>query len=104
MVMHRVFGEMYNLKAISTVIVRLPLAPASKQRAAPPFQLPYTLGFPVQEFDFWQLHSDLLAAALRQAEALMPLASGDPGRAFLSSIDASDRTAISEIAQVLSKS
>jgi hypothetical protein len=65
MVMHRAFGEMYNLKTIAGLLVRLPLNGSDKPgaHAAPPFELPYTLELPQAEIDIWRQHRDLLEAS-----------------------------------------
>jgi hypothetical protein len=64
-VMHKVFAEMYNLKAIAGILVRLPLTDRKKDksRAGPPFQMPYTLAIPMDPVDRWRLHRDLLKGA-----------------------------------------
>lgn len=89
-VMHKIFGEMYNLKAIAGILVRRPLrdAPArgKKQvhepdRAAPPFEMPYTIELPVDETGCWQRHQDILQGALELCGAL--LAEDGPHRAEL---------------------
>jgi hypothetical protein len=71
---HRTFAEMYNLRAIAALLVRLPLdaGDPTGARAAPPFQMPYTLKLPAEEADRWQLHRDLLdtaAAVIADLEA-----------------------------------
>lgn len=59
-VISRIFGEMYNLKAIAGVLVRMPLGdPDDARRAGPPFQMPYTLVLP-PEASFWRLQLELL--------------------------------------------
>lgn len=62
---HRVFVEMYNLRAIAGLLIRLPakadVAPDGL-RAGPPFQMPYTLALPSTEADRWRVHLDLLEA------------------------------------------
>lgn len=64
-IMHRVFAEMYNLKAIAGILVRLPLKdPSNALRAGPPFQMPYTLALPMEAIDRWRLHRDLVRGAL----------------------------------------
>ncbi len=61
MVMHRVFGEMYNLKTIAGLLVRLPLKDdGTGGCAAPPFEMPYTLILPEAERDVWRRHLDLI--------------------------------------------
>lgn len=76
MVMHRAFGEMYNLKTIAGLLVRMsrhdPKNP--KAHAAPPFELPYTLELPQTETDIWRQHHDLLAASQHTCSEVFRLA------------------------------
>jgi hypothetical protein len=91
MVMHRVFGEMYNLKAIAAVIVRQPLSNGSL-RAGPPFEMPYALSLPDTERDTWASHRDLLSMALRLCRKM--LAHEDRGgHAYLRALLAIDHDA-----------
>jgi hypothetical protein len=76
MVMHRVFGEMYNLKSIAGILMRLPQHFESKvgpdtPRAGPPFEMPYVLQLPDTEHDAWTMHRDLLASAQRLTQHLI---------------------------------
>lgn len=65
-IIHKAFGEMYNLKAISGILVRLPLTnPANPDRAGPPFQMSYMRVLPDESVGRWRLHRDLLRKALR---------------------------------------
>lgn len=102
--MARIFGEMYNLKAIAGILVRLPLGdPRQPERAGPPFQMPYSLALPQHEGDFWRMQLDLLAAAEELAGTLLrpqrrgfAPAAGDAAR-FLGAqryVDGYSRTAI----------
>ncbi len=51
-VLNRTFGEMYNLRAISGILVGLPCGGKDPElRAGPTFELPYTLTLPVLERD-----------------------------------------------------
>ena len=76
MVMHRVFGEMYKLKALASLLVRLPLHPGPDpvrgHRAGPPFEIPYALELPDREVDAWAMHRDLLASAQRLCRTISP--------------------------------
>lgn len=68
----RIFGEMYNLKAIAGVLVRLPLGdPKKPERAGPPFQMPYTLVPPTPEPNFWRLQQDLLGTSAKMVDDLL---------------------------------
>jgi hypothetical protein len=88
--MHKVFGEMYNLKAIAGILVRLPLreAPGDPHRAGPPFEIPYTLVLPPAEVDAWRLHQDLLeTSALLRGELLESDRKDPPeGHAYLKTL------------------
>ncbi len=66
------FGEMYNLRAIASILVQLPLTdgPGGKH-AGPPFQLPYTLSRPSGEFNRWRQHREVLVAASSLIEQLL---------------------------------
>ncbi|MFT5162200.1 MAG: hypothetical protein ACI9FJ_000768 [Alteromonadaceae bacterium] len=64
-VMHQAFCEMYNLKAISDILIRRPLnngVDMSKdfQPAGPPFQMPYTMELPEGEVGCWMQYRDIL--------------------------------------------
>lgn len=65
MVMHRVFAEMYNLKTIAGVLVRLPQHERKGRKddvicSGPPFEMPYTLDLAGGEFERWVMHQDLI--------------------------------------------
>jgi hypothetical protein len=59
---NRMFGEMYTLRAVAAVLSRHPLNAAGEQRVGAPFQMPYSLQLPDSDAAFWRLHIDLLAA------------------------------------------
>jgi hypothetical protein len=84
MVMHRVFGEMYNLKTIANILVQLPLRGRARLRAGPPFELPYTLHLAATELDVWLNHRDLIASSQRICQTL--LHSGAQDQAYLSAL------------------
>lgn len=71
-ILSRVFGEMYNMKAVAGILVRLPVddSPHGKL-AGPPFQLPYTLGQSLSKASFWRMHMDLLDSAAAVADELL---------------------------------
>ena len=77
MVMHRVFGEMYNLKTIAGILVSLPFAKEkvaglkTPTFAGPPFEMPYNLAIPPAEADVWHLHRDLLGSADKRCHAML---------------------------------
>ena len=72
-VMHRIFGEMYNLKTIAGILVRMPLTNQlnDPRRAGPPFQMPYTIELPLDEIDCWRLHRDIVLSSRELCDALL---------------------------------
>jgi hypothetical protein len=71
--MHRVFSEMYNLKTIAGVLVRLPQHDKANKGAyaGPPFEMPYTLDLAGGELERWITHFDLLRSSQRICEGLL---------------------------------
>jgi hypothetical protein len=61
-IINRMFGEMYNLRAIASILTQLPLKATGDEKAGAPFQMPYTLQLPDDDATFWRLHLDLLNA------------------------------------------
>jgi hypothetical protein len=89
-VMHKIFGEMYNLKTIAGILVRRPLrdgVPAEEACAAPPFEMPYTIDLPMDEPDCWQRHRDTLTSSLDICHSL--LMAKDPHAPALTTEEAS---------------
>jgi hypothetical protein len=81
-VIHKVFAEMYNIKAIAGILVRLPLTSRTgdARRAGPPFQMPYTLAISMDPMDRWRLHLDLLTGALHLNAVIDRESNGRPSR------------------------
>ena len=100
-VIHRAFGEMYNLKTIAGVLVTLPLTNGrNPKRAAPPFEMPYTLELPEREADCWWLHRDLLETSESLRTTLLRGATGDGAR-YLNTLGDIDRQAVEWTESVL---
>lgn len=92
-ILNRAFGEMYNLRVISNILVSLPYTDAGgPERAAPSFELPYSLTLPFFERDVWRLHLDLLQAA-QELIVLLVNTAGSNGDAYLASLVAIDANA-----------
>lgn len=103
--LHRVFSEMYNLRAIAGILVRLPLMnekrmPNDPRRAGPPFELPYTLALPASDEACWLLHRELLVNSIILCERLLPKAPVD-GLQYLAALLDLDRQSIAWIDAVL---
>ncbi len=74
LLVHATFGEMYNLRALSTLLVESPLNKSGDgQCAGPPFQLPYVMRLPVDEIDRWHTLRELLRSCCLIADKLEPM-------------------------------
>lgn len=86
MVLNATFAEMYNLRAISRMLVGLPCGGGDPAlRAGPSFEIPYSLQLPAEDDDVWRLHLDLFDAAAALIEQLKP-AAHDEGRRYLETL------------------
>lgn len=107
--MAKIFGEMYNLKAISGILVRMPLTDKAgdERRAGPPFEMPYTIDLPLDETDCWRLHKDLVMTSKNLCETLLDpeknhLATTPPeGKDYLLTLRSLDQKAMAWIDTVL---
>lgn len=99
MAMHRVFGEMYQLKAIAGLLTARPAAPDGKRRAGPPFEMPYQLDLPPEDRDVWRLLSSLLDAA--QAQAATSAALAPEAGPYLKTLAALDQDACRFVGAIL---
>jgi hypothetical protein len=71
-VMHRAFGEMYNLKALANLLVRLPLRDGSDGRfAAPPFEMPYSLILSDKDDEIWRQHLALIVQSKELCDEIL---------------------------------
>jgi hypothetical protein len=111
--MHRVFGEMYNLKTIALILVQLPLSDGwdpqtpSKDipRAGPPFEPPSAHTLPLDDVDCWSAHLDTLNHADELCREILKSETRPQGRAYLQAlidVDAQTRARITRILAGLS--
>jgi hypothetical protein len=99
MLMHKVFGEMYQLKAIAGILVQRPLRdgtdpntpPHEVPRAGPPFELPFNLRLPVADADCWCLHLDILGKVSEACQAIRKSAPSPGDHAYLDTLMDLDR-------------
>ncbi|MGE3873601.1 MAG: ferritin-like domain-containing protein [Parvibaculaceae bacterium] len=105
MIMHRAFGEMYNIKTIAGIVVKLDLrrdsGPGEGPRfAGPPFEMPYTQALPDNEADAWRAHQEFLEGSIAVADVLLEKAQGAE-RDYLLLLQDLDRSAIAAIGALL---
>jgi hypothetical protein len=103
LLLHATFGEMYNLRALSQILVEAPLADGDAIRmAGPSFQMPYTLRLPVDPVDRWRLHLELLRASESLADQLLQFERQKHQR-YLQALEETDRQTGAMIREILSR-
>ena len=108
-VIGNIFGEMYNLKTLAGILVQLPLKRGGKgaERAAPPFEMPYTLTLPNADIDCWKHHRALVGASKNLTDALLDKSKAnltdapDGASAYLRTLRQLDDDSIALIDQVI---
>ncbi|MGE5765353.1 MAG: ferritin-like domain-containing protein [Mycobacterium leprae] len=100
---HHIFSEMYNLRALSGLLVRLPVSTdrPDGHRAGPPFQMPYSLTLPSMEADRWRLHRDLLDAAERLITQLQGVTAAGDGQDYLTALQQWDQIERGHVEQLI---
>lgn len=103
---HRTFAEMYHLRAIAGLLIRLPIDGADPDgpRAGPPFQMPYTLMLPHAEADRWRLHRDLLDATATLVERLKAVDGSGAGQDYLVALAQHDEIERGQVEQLITGS
>ena len=97
-----IFGEMYNLRAIAGIVMQLPLKEEeTAERAAPAFEMPYSISLPDWDSDKWRTHQNLIADSRRLTEAMRR--EGDAQSDYLLSIENSDALAKQVIDALLAR-
>ncbi|MCF3103127.1 ferritin-like protein [Streptomyces roseoverticillatus] len=102
---HRAFGEMYNLRAIAGTLLRLPLGEegSSEVLAGPPFEMPYTLDLPAGDRNRWLLQRDLTEASMNIIDTLLSTTSTAGGEAYLRALRETDTQACGVIDRILAE-
>ena len=103
LMLHRIFGEMYNVKTVASLLVRMPLTddPKDPNRAGPPFRMPYTLALPADEVDCWRTHQDLLQSSRAICDDLLARGGPADGERYLKSLRELDEQAMAWIDRIL---
>jgi hypothetical protein len=96
------FGEMYNIRSLSEILMKMPLADGSPILAGPPFEMPYSLALPARNADRWRLHRDLLTASIQLASRMIQ--SADPQAAhspYLRALVTSDESTLQQVTALI---
>lgn len=90
------FGEMYNLRSITEILMTMPLGTNSNILAGPPFEMPYSLSLPSRDADRWRLHRDLLLASQKYVEVLLGENPG-PHKTYLHGLHSANQRALEQV-------
>jgi len=88
------FGEMYNIRSLSEILMEMPLQPGAAVMAGPPFEMPDSLVLPARSTDIWRLHRDLLLSAIALANRLVDACPAK--RQYLQTLLAADQAALEQ--------
>ena len=110
MLMHRIFGEMYQLKALSGRLFQMPLTdadaksdvdPMKRCMAGPPFESPSNMRIPVGDIDCWCMHRDSLIASRDACNNILASNPTPDEKAYIDTLLALDEQTRSWIDQIL---
>lgn len=90
-IINATFGEMYNVRSISNILVRTPLSDTGDDVAGPTFEMPYTLDLPEGERNRWRLHRDLLLASATLVRQLQTVTSAERQQYLIALAGADER-------------
>jgi hypothetical protein len=92
------FGEMYNLRSITEILMKLPMhKQGGSLLAGPPFEMPYSLALPARAADRWRTHRDLLLASEQYIKKLLGDPEGREYESYLKGLQTANETALAQV-------
>jgi len=88
-IVNSAFGEMYNIRSITNVLVKTPIKNGSDKMAGPPFSIPYSLDLPMGEHNRWRQHQDVIIGSQKLVKNLLEITSPE-NHNYLRSLHDSD--------------
>lgn len=95
-IVNAAFGEMYNIRSITNVLIKTPIKNGSDKMAGPPFAIPYSLDLPLGEHNRWRQHQDIIIGAQKLVKNLLEITSSE-NHNYLKSLRDSDETLLAVI-------
>jgi hypothetical protein len=91
------FGEMYNLRSITEILMKLPLHEnGGELLAGPPFEMPYSLALAARGADRWRMHRDLLLASEQYIQKLLS-DTKKQYESYLKGLQSANETALAQV-------
>lgn len=91
------FGEMYNVRSITEILMRTPMRAGGDLMAGPPFEMPYSLTLADRDADRWRGHRDLLLASQQYVAELERGDGGGEHAAYLKGLRAANEAALAQV-------
>ena len=92
-------GEMYNLRSITEILMKLPLhiGGDGKLLAGPPFEMPYSLALASRNADRWRMHRDLMLASEQYIKKLLGDTKGGQYESYLKGLQSANESALAQV-------
>ncbi|HEY0048839.1 MAG TPA: ferritin-like domain-containing protein [Pyrinomonadaceae bacterium] len=91
------FGEMYNIRSITEILMTLPMyKDGGELLAGPPFEMPYSLALAARNADRWRMHRDLLLASEQYVEKLLKAGGGEYAN-YLKGLQSANESALAQV-------
>lgn len=91
------FGEMYNIRSITEILMSLPLNDDNDLLAGPPFEMPYSLAQAARSADRWRMHRDLLMASKQYVTELLGELKGSQYTNYLNGLQSANDSALAQV-------
>ena len=92
------FGEMYNIRSITEILMDLPLNDDNDLLAGPPFEMPYSLALAARNADRWRMHRDLLTASQQYVAKLLDELKGSSKYTnYLNGLKSANESALAQV-------
>jgi len=100
--MHRIFSEMYNLKALCGLLAHVPAhGDGDGPFTGAPFEVPYVLNLPDGERNRWRAHRDTHQASIAICDELLVDEPTLEGQKYLTALRELDRQSLAWLEQML---
>lgn len=90
------FGEMYNIRSITEILMASPMGEGGGLMAGPPFEMPYSLTLADRDADRWRTHRDLLLASQQYVGELERFDGGEHA-AYLKGLRGANESALEQV-------
>ncbi len=93
------FGEMYNIRSITEILMAMPMRVGGDLMAGPPFEMPYSLTLADRAADRWRMHRDLILASLQYVTELEKAGGGH--EVYLRGLRAANESALEQVLMLI---